>query len=105
MKTYETLTEAIDDLKLKGYANDFNLHPEWIECPPLDLKAGPHQFHVDAVYRFEGMTNPDDSTVLYAISLESQVKGLLMDAYGVYAESISPDMLKALRIDSDTNPS
>ncbi len=27
MKTFETLTEAILDLKARGYQNDFNLHP------------------------------------------------------------------------------
>lgn len=100
-KSYDTLTEAIADLKKRGYTNDFNLHPEWIECPPMDKKLSPDQFHVDEVYRFEGMTNPDDSSVLYAISGEN-IKGLLLDAYGVYAEAVSDEMIKKLRIDNST---
>lgn len=103
MKTYETLREAIEGLKKLGYANDFNLHPDWIECPPLNLKLAPDEFHVDYVHRFEGMTSPDDSSILYAISSSSGVKGLLVDAYGVYAESVSPVMIQKLRIDKDTN--
>src|SRR5690242_4508600 len=68
MKTYNTLSETISALKSRGYNQDFNLHPEWIECPPMNLKLKPAEFHVDEVHRFEGMTNPDDSAVLYAIS-------------------------------------
>ena len=102
MKTFTTLSEAITALITKGYANDFNLHPDWIECAPLNVKFKPEEFHVDEVHRFEGMTNPDDSSVLYAISSTSGVKGLLVDAYGVYAESISPTMIERLKIDSKT---
>ena len=52
MKNFETLSEAIADLSMRGYTNDFNLHPEWIECPPLNLRFGPTDFHVDEVHRF-----------------------------------------------------
>jgi hypothetical protein len=102
MKTFETLTEAIADLRKRGYTYDFNLHPEWIECPPLNLQLRPSEFHVDEVYRFEGMTNPDDSSVLYAVQAPTGIKGILVDAYGTYSEAISPEMVKHLRIDSKT---
>ncbi len=102
MKTFETLTEAILDLKTRGYQNDFNLHPEWIECPPMGLKFKPTEFHVDEIYRFEGATNPDDSSVLFAIRSSNGVKGILVDAYGVYSDSLSQEMVRALKIDNDT---
>ncbi len=104
METYDTLSEAIDALKKKGYVHDFNLHPEWIECLPLQLVLGPSEFHVDQVHRFEGMTDPDDSSVLYAISSPTGAKGILIDAYGAYAASLSKAMLQKLRIDSNTTP-
>ena len=104
MKTFETLSTAINALKKDGYEYDFNLHPDAIECTTLKRKLRPAEFHVDAVYRFEGMTNPDDSSVLYAISGIDGLKGLLVDAYGVYAESVSPEMIRKLTIDSKTNP-
>jgi hypothetical protein len=102
MVVYETLSEAIQALKTKGYDQDFNLHPEWIECPPLNLKLSPEEFHVDEVHRFEGMTNPDDSSVLYAIASPSGVKGLLVDAYGVYTTALNTAMLAKLQIDRNT---
>lgn len=102
MKTFDTLSEAIADLKTRGYSNDFNLHPEWIECPPIDLKLKPDEFHIDEVYRFEGATDPDDSAVLYAIS-STNLKGVLVDAYGAYAESLSEEMIARLKIDKNTH--
>src|ERR1044071_6166465 len=104
MKTFETLSKAIQGLKKDGYEYDFNLHPDVIECSDKQQKFAPSEFHVDAVYRFEGMTNPDDSSVLYAISASAGLKGLLVDAYGAYAESLSPEMIKKLTIDFNTKP-
>ena len=103
MKAYETLSGAINSLQQRGYNQDFNLHPEWIECPSLKLRLAPEEFHVDEVHRFEGMTNPDDSSILFAISSTSGLKGLLVDAYGVYANSVSPVMIRKLQIDAKTN--
>jgi len=103
MKNFETLSEAIADLSMRGYTNDFNLHPEWIECPPLNLRFGPTDFHVDEVHRFEGLNDPDDSSILFAIQSTAGVKGLLVDAYGAYADSLSSEMAKRLTIDSKTD--
>ena len=103
MKTFETLSEAITNLKKRGYENDFNLHPEWIECTVHREKFKPDEFHVDEFYRFEGMTDPDDSTILFAISSNSGLRGLLVDAYGMYSNSVSKIMLDKLRIDNATN--
>lgn len=103
MKTFETLTEALNDLRKRGYLHDFNLHPEWIECPPLNLRLKPSDFHVDEVHRFEGMTSPDDSSILFAVATPEGIKGTLLDAYGVYSETLNPQMLEHLLIDRHTN--
>lgn len=103
MENYETLSEAIRALKERGYIQDFNLHPEWIECPSLDMRLVPDEFHVDEVHRFEGMTSPDDSAVLFAIRSTDGVKGTLVDAYGAYADALSPLMVQKLVIDRQTD--
>jgi hypothetical protein len=102
MKTFETLTEALEDLRKKGYSKDFNLQQDAIVCSDLDLKLHPKDFHVDEIYRFEGMNDPDDSTILFAVSSVEGVKGVIVDAYGAYANSINESMLQRLRIDSST---
>jgi len=102
MKSYSTLSEAMASLKKKGYDQDFNLHPEWIECAGLDLRLRPEEFHVDEVHRFEGMSDPEDNDVLFAITSSNGIKGLLTDAYGMYSESMSPQMMSKLKVDDGT---
>lgn len=96
---YETLVEAIRDLKAAGYEHDFNLKENCIECKALDLQLHPEHFEVKMVYRFEGMTNPADSSVVYAIESSDGLKGLLVDAYGTYASSMNLELAKKLRSD------
>jgi len=103
MKNFETLSDAISDLRKRGYEHDFNLRSEWIECQPLNVQLKPTDFHVDEIHRFEGMNNPDDSAILFAIQSPTGVKGILVDAYGAYAESLNPEMIKRLTIDTNTS--
>ena len=63
----------------------------------LKIEIRPEDFKVDKIYRFEGMSSTDDNSILYAISSKKELKGLLVDAYGVYAENISEAMRKKLR--------
>lgn len=97
MKNYDTLSEAVNDLQKKGYTHDFNLKPHCLECVSLKLEMRPEDFNVDRIYRFEGMSSTDDNSIVYAISSPQGIKGILVDAYGVYAENISEQMRKKLR--------
>ena len=36
--------------------------------------------------RFEGVSDPDDMAILYAIESSSGARGTLVDAFGVYAD-------------------
>ena len=97
MYNYDTLSEAINDLQANGYTYDFNLKPECLHCASLNLEIHPEDFAVDQFFRFEGMSSTDDNSILYAISSSDGLKGLLVDAYGMYAENISETMRKKLR--------
>ena len=96
MRNYSNLIEALGDLKSRGFNNDFNLKPTCLECAALQLRLHPEDFKVKEVYRFEEDSTPDYNTVLYAIESREGVKGVLIDAYGAYAEAISPDLATKL---------
>ena len=101
MKSYETVTEAVNDLIKRGYVEDFNLSKSHssLHCKRLDLLIAANEFQVDEVHRFEGMTDPGDSMVVYAISSEyKQIKGVLTEAYGVYADNLDDELLRKLKI-------
>jgi hypothetical protein len=98
MTSYSTLSEAINDLKRRGYSEDFNLKPHCIECSTKNLQLHPEDFAVDEFYRFEGMSNTDDNSILFAISSTDGIKGVLVDAYGMYAENLTEPMIKKLYV-------
>ena len=94
---FVTLTEALDDLRRRGYTHDFNLGPDCIECGALQLTMRPADFEITEMHRFEGASNPDDSEIVYAIEGKNGLKGVLVDAYGMYADPLSTEMLEKLR--------
>lgn len=97
MKSYDTLTEALADLRQQGYTQDYNLKSGGLYCQTDSITLQPDAFDIVHVYRFEGMTDPDDETVLYAIEARNGNKGTLVDAYGPYAEAVTPEMAEKLR--------
>jgi len=68
MENYDTLSEAINDLKTNGYTYDLNLKAHFVECDSAKVQWHPEDFKIDKVFCFEGMSNPDDNSSLYAIS-------------------------------------
>lgn len=95
---YQTLVEALDDLRSRGYTIDFDLQAHCLSCNSPELVLNPDDFEIMEVHRFEGASNPDDSEVLYAIEGKGGLKGVAIDAYGAYADSLSTEMLAKLRV-------
>ncbi len=96
--TYGTLSQTINELKKEGYYFDFNLQEECLVCHQKNIVLSPEDFEIDAVYRFEGDSNPDDQSILYAISSEKyNVKGMVVNAYGVYSDEISAALVEKLK--------
>jgi hypothetical protein len=98
MYSYDTLTEALNGLKKRDYTENLNLKPYCIECPSLALQLYPEDFTIDEYYRFEGNSDPDDNSIVYAISAKDGLKGVLVDAYGVYSENMTPEMALKLKV-------
>ncbi|MFD1096362.1 phosphoribosylpyrophosphate synthetase [Salegentibacter chungangensis] len=98
MKDYGTLSQALNKLKLEeGYEHDFNLQDEEnIEIKGKDESFGVDEFEVDKVLRFEGMSNPDDNAILYAITTTNGTKGVLVDGYGISSGQVSKEMFEKL---------
>ena len=96
MENFDTLSQAMNSLKEKGYKIEFSVSGNQIISEKDDLNLKPEDFDIDEVHRFEGMTNPGDMSILYAISSNTGKKGLLVDAYGTYSNEISPELAKKL---------
>lgn len=96
-KNYGTLSETITGLKNEGYTIDFNIQNDCLVCHQPNVALSPDEFEIDEVYRFEGATNPDDQSILYAISSKSAgVKGILVNGYGISSDGATDLLISKL---------
>ncbi len=70
-----------------GYRESFKVGTEGL-IPQSNPKQhyDPLQIRVVNFYRFEGESDPGDECILYQIETNDGLKGLLVDAYGPYAD-------------------
>jgi hypothetical protein len=100
MFAYDTVTEAVNGLKQRGYTIDFNLEADQISCKetPLALRAA--EFEITEVYRFEGDSDPGDEAIVYAIESKNGQKGVLVNGFGISADEVGEEMIEKLKIRS-----
>lgn len=99
MISYDTVSEAVNKLKKRGYDLDFNLEENCLVCN--EKKFSIEDFEITEVYRFEGNTDPADEAVVYAIESKDGLKGVLVSGYGISAEGMSAEMAKKLAMHHD----
>ncbi len=97
-KGYSSLSVAIEQLQNEGYTEDFNLVEDGILSKGLKQQWKAGDCEVVQYFRFEGMTDPGDNSILYAIKTADGKKGLLVDNYSAAGTYISEEMRNKLRI-------
>lgn len=100
MITYDTVVEAVQGLKKRGYTIDFNLDVDRISCPATPVSLLPNEFEITEVYRFEGNSDPADEAIVYAIESRQGQKGVLVNGFGISAEAVGEEMVEKLKIRS-----
>jgi hypothetical protein len=96
MYIYDTVSEAVNGLKQRGFSLDFNLQENCLVCKEHKLDID--DFEIVEVYRFEGNSDPADEAVVYAIQSVNGVKGVLVNGYGISAEEMGSRMAKKLEL-------
>lgn len=96
---FSTLSGTMRQLRAEGYTEDFNLGFDHVSCRSGKSKIFPSEFEIDKFYRFEGDTDPADEAILYAISSKKHnIKGLLVNGYGIYSEPLANEIISKLDI-------
>jgi len=82
--TEKTLSEVTAQLTKEGYVANIEILDE--NHLKMDEKTfTKKEVFIDKVFRFEGMSNPSDTSICYAIKSKTGKKGILINAYGVNA--------------------
>lgn len=96
---YDTVLEAINDLKKRGFTFDFTMNKDKLYCSEKQCNFNPDEFEIVEFYRFEGMSDPEDSAIVYAIKSEkNNIRGFLVNAFGSYSDTVASQLLSKIKI-------
>ncbi len=87
MPYMKSLSSCLEKMIEEGFTDDFKALPEGLQSLRTDRIYQPGDVRIVNFYRFEGASNPDDMSILYAIEAKDGIKGTLVDAYGAYADT------------------
>jgi quercetin dioxygenase-like cupin family protein len=101
---FGTLSETINRLVKLGYTHDFNIMDECILCHKENITLSPDDFQIDHVYRFEGDSDPEYQSILYAISsTKFDVRGTLVNGYGTSSDEVTTKLIEKLNTHNNQN--
>ena len=90
-----SLVNVLNRLRKEGFIYDFKVSAESKLCTMEDKHTfSPEHVRIVDFYRFEGESNPDDMSILYAVETHNGLRGTISNSYGPYADSKVDDFLK-----------
>ncbi len=98
MKEYrDPLTEKLAELEAQGYQADFKLEDGKLAVVDGDQSFSADELTIKEDFRFEGESNPDDLSILYAIEAQDGIKGTVVHAYGPDANDALSEFMKGVK--------
>ncbi len=95
---YATLDSAIEDLTRRGFTEHMVVIGDVLRAPQSGKTFGAEGLVIREYYRFEGLSDPDDMSIVYAIESPPGTRGILVDAFGVYSNPVVSAFLKDVPI-------
>lgn len=97
-KNYKNLLEAVESLQKRGYIYNFRYQDSSLQCGEISEKLTAKDLTIAEYYRFEGMSDPEDNSIIYAIESTQGHKGIVIDAYGAYSDENIAKFLKDVKV-------
>jgi len=97
-EAYMTLAGALDELARRGFTERFQVFDGGLRVVGGGATMRPKDLVIREYYRFEGISDPDDMAILYAIESTSGVRGTLADAFGVYSDPATSAVMQDIPI-------
>ena len=92
------LEKCMDKLEEKGFTDQFRVEDNRIHNLTIDKFYAADDVLAVNFYRFEGISNPDDMSILYAIETSDGRKGTLVDAFGMYADLKTGEFMQQVEV-------
>ena len=95
------MMEAIEGLRERGFDKDFDVKDQALYCSGITEPLSPADLLIVEVYRFEGKSDPDDQSMVYAMEDKSGNKGIMIDSYGFSADFDKGEILRQIPVQND----
>lgn len=83
----KTMVECHKKMMEDGYSENFSMDEDLLKCLSTDKTYKADEISIVNFFRFEGQTDPEDSSIMYVIETNDGKKGTVVDAYGAYADA------------------
>ena len=92
------MIEAIAALRARGFDADFSVTANGtLRCSACGHEHAPEDADIEATYRFEGASDPDDEAVVFGLRCrQCSVAGVLVATYGPMASAEEAAVVTAL---------
>ena len=95
---YATLAGALDALTRGGFTEHFEVVGARLRAGESGKTFSAEELTIREYHRFEGVSDPDDMSIVYAIESQDGTRGTLVDAFGVYSDPAVSAFLEAVPI-------
>jgi hypothetical protein len=99
------MEKCMNKLEAQGYTDQYRVEKGKLVDLTNNKKYKAKDVKAVNFYRFEGITDPDDMSILYAIETVDGRKGTLSDAYGLYADEDMGKFMQEVEINKKTKKS
>jgi hypothetical protein len=99
-----TLSSTIERLVGEGFTANFGVVGGGLRAYDSGKTFGTHEVIIREYQRFEGVSDPDDMAIVYAIESLDGTRGVLADAFGVYSNPIVSAFLHDVPIRRTVQP-
>lgn len=83
-----TLLSVLAKARSDGYTMDYTVTEHGLSPVNGSKSYKPEEVKVENFYRFEGASDPSESSILYLIKTKDGNKGTVTDSYGAYADPL-----------------
>ena len=107
IQTERTATDVLKTLADKGFTGNFSAEPSGKVRLDRDTVVPATELQVEALYRFEGRTNPEDQSVVVAACFEGDGdarRGALLLSYGPAGSAEDAEVLRLLQDRDEDSP-
>ena len=90
---YETVAGAIDRLTRLGFTEVFRVANGGLRAVSVGETLRSDDLVIREFHRVEGISDPDDMAIVYAVESKDGIRGTVTDAFGIYADPAIAEVL------------